>query len=147
MTIAESAAALGVSVDTVRRRIKQGRLEAHTDPSGRVMVMTPSVPRPATAPGAAPDPLPFTSPMISFSRSDITASDLEREQLARELEHARAMLAEVQRQRDELSVLLAAQRAQVETLTRLVEQDAAERAELRRLLGDAMQSAGGRGSA
>jgi chromosome segregation ATPase len=38
MLLAEAAAALGVSVDTIRRRVKRGELAHHTDSQGRIVV-------------------------------------------------------------------------------------------------------------
>jgi hypothetical protein len=38
LTIAEAGAALGLSVDTVRRRLRSGQLKSRTDPRGRVLV-------------------------------------------------------------------------------------------------------------
>jgi excisionase family DNA binding protein len=38
MRLPEAAAALGVSVDTIRRRVKRGELAHHTDGQGRIVV-------------------------------------------------------------------------------------------------------------
>jgi hypothetical protein len=38
MLLAEAAAALGVSVDTIRRRVKRGEFQHHTDGQGRIVV-------------------------------------------------------------------------------------------------------------
>jgi hypothetical protein len=38
MLLAEAAAAFGVSVDTIRRRVRRGDLEHHTDNQGRIVV-------------------------------------------------------------------------------------------------------------
>lgn len=38
MLLAEAAATLGVSVDTIRRRVKRGELASHTDSQGRIVV-------------------------------------------------------------------------------------------------------------
>jgi excisionase family DNA binding protein len=80
LTIAEAAAQLGVSVDTVRRRIKSGRLASHVDPAGRLLV--------------AVEPAAEGAPPGADARTDL---------LRQELDHTRAMLEEVRRQRDELA--------------------------------------------
>jgi excisionase family DNA binding protein len=118
MTIAEAAASLGVSVDTVRRRIKQGVFESRTDPAGRRMV---------------------------FMQGTATSSQVvqaESERLQQELDHARELLSEVRRQREELAAQVEAQRSQLLAATRMLEENAEERAELRGLLADALRAAG-----
>ncbi|MGH2588925.1 MAG: hypothetical protein ACRDJE_28710 [Dehalococcoidia bacterium] len=118
MTIAQAAASLGVSVDTIRRRIKLGMLDAHTDQTGRRMVLMQ---------GTA------TPPVVVHG---------ETERLHQELEHTREVLEEVRRQRDELAAQLDAQRQQLLAATRALERDAEERAELRRLLGTVLEAGG-----
>ncbi|HLC23673.1 MAG TPA: helix-turn-helix domain-containing protein, partial [Dehalococcoidia bacterium] len=49
LTISEAAVALGVSVDTIRRKIKRGELRARQDNKGRYLVAVEAPPR-----GAAP---------------------------------------------------------------------------------------------
>jgi excisionase family DNA binding protein len=44
VTLEQAAIALGVSVDTVRRRIRLGQLSAHRDAGGRSRVAVPEVP-------------------------------------------------------------------------------------------------------
>jgi len=118
MTIAQTAASLGVSVDTIRRRIKLGMLEAHTDQTGRRMVLMQ---------GTA------TPPAVVHA---------EAERLHQELEHTRELLTEVRRQRDELAAQLDVQRQQLLAATRALEREAEERAELRRLLATVLEADG-----
>ncbi len=41
LLLVEAASALGVSVDTIRRRVKRGELHAHADSQGRFLVVLP----------------------------------------------------------------------------------------------------------
>lgn len=118
MTMTEAAAALGVSVGTIRRRIQRGDLQARQDERGRYLIRVD-----LSTPTSPPSP---TAEM---------AAELARLRL--QLEHEREMLAEVRRQRDELAVLLDAQRAQLEAIFEAQARADEERAELRRLLGNA----------
>jgi excisionase family DNA binding protein len=122
MTVSEAAAYLGITNDAVRRRIRRGELQAKQDDRGRyVVVIDTDAPVP---PPPRPEPrLPQVSEEIA--------------RLRLQLEHERELLAEVRRQRDELAVLLDAQRAQIEAAFEAQQRDAEERAELRRLLGNA----------
>src|SRR5688500_2438517 len=55
LLLVEAAAALGVSVDTIRRRVKRGELAAHADGQGRLLVALPddAMQPPSTASSAA----------------------------------------------------------------------------------------------
>jgi excisionase family DNA binding protein len=44
VTLEQAAVVLGVSVDTVRRRVRLGQLTAHRDPTGRSLVAVPAAP-------------------------------------------------------------------------------------------------------
>lgn len=122
LTIPEAAAALGVSVDTIRRRIKAGELPARTDERGRYRVTVED----------APDWM-----MADAYRADATGIDAgEAERLRLELEHARELLDAERRHNETL-------RTQLEHAQHAQQRDAEERGELRRLLGNAqMQLAG-----
>ena len=117
LPIGEAAAKLGVSVETIRRWIRDGQLVARRDARGRyvVEVMQGSAGGDAATAGG---PVPHRH---------VQAADLRRELL-----HTRELLDEVRRQRDQLE-------AQVEAQRRQIERDAAERAELRRLLEQAQE--------
>lgn len=117
MTIPEAAAVLGVSVATIRRRVQQGDLPARQDARGRYLVTVDTA---AAGSGHSPQ---------------ATATELA--QLRLELKHTQELLAEVRRQRDELAILLDAQRAQMEAVYEAQARADEERAELRRLLGNA----------
>jgi excisionase family DNA binding protein len=122
MSVEEAAQFLGTSTGAVRRRIRRGELKARQDGRGRYVVeIDPDTP-PASRPASRQAPAP--------------ASD-ELARMRLQLEHEREMLAEVRRQRDELAVLLDSQRAQIEAAFEAQQRDAEERAELRRLLGNA----------
>lgn len=51
MTISEAAVALGVSADTVRRRVQRGELQATQDERGRMLVSLDGVPEGVTESG------------------------------------------------------------------------------------------------
>ncbi|MGH7777726.1 MAG: helix-turn-helix domain-containing protein [Candidatus Dormibacterales bacterium] len=82
--IPEAAARLGVSVDTVRRRVRAGRLAASRDERGRYLVEIPEPRRPGP-PIGEPSPTP-----------------------------AEEVLSELRRQRDQLSAQLADQQRHLE---------------------------------
>jgi hypothetical protein len=115
VSVPVAAAALQVHEDTTRRRIARGELQARRGERGKLLVQIPD----AAAAGAAE--------ARGGSVSAPPPHD-ETHRLRSELGHAQAMLAEVQLQRD--------------ALLRQVEQDTVERAELRRLLGNAQQQLG-----
>jgi len=77
LTINEAATALGVSVDTIKRRLKRGELAACKDERGRWVI---SLPAPADAPAGATvrtgsAPAPGTAPAMQGqednSRQDV----------------------------------------------------------------------------
>jgi septal ring factor EnvC (AmiA/AmiB activator) len=119
VTLPEAAAALGVSIDTIRRRIKRGDLLARKDGAGRYVVTIDTDAAQAHAHDAA-------------AAAAVAEQQSEADRLRLELAHARELVEELRRQRETLDTQLAAHRHQIE-------QDAIERAELRRLLGNAQQ--------
>jgi len=112
--IAAAAAALGVSGDTVRRRIKRGELVSRRTAGGRVLV-------------TVPDDLVGTAGASAIPAAT-TPAGVDPGPLRMELEHTRAMLGEVRRRAG--------------ALERQVERDAEEREQLRRLLANAQQQLG-----
>lgn len=111
LSISEAAATLGVSVDTVRRKIKRGELQAQQDEHGKYLVRV-------EAPDGGSLPVP---PLVGPA---------ETTRLRLELDQAERMIQELRHQREVLEAELQG--------TREAMQDAGtERAELRRLLGNA----------
>ncbi len=131
VSIAQAAALLGTSTDTIRRRIKRGELQAYKASDGHLVVDMPEA-----ASTGHPEASP-TSPTPAISE---VGAELVR--LQAELEHTRAMLDETRRHRDDLQGVIATLKAQLEATQEALQQDAIERAELRRLLGNAQQQVG-----
>jgi hypothetical protein len=128
-SLSEAAALLGVTVDEVRRRISLGTVRARTASDGRYLVHVDDVP-------------PHTGGQenILRLRSQAELSNelrAERDRLQAGLGQGQELIEELRRQRDELSLQLAAQREHLQATTQVLQQDAADRAELRRLLGGA----------
>jgi excisionase family DNA binding protein len=113
LTIAEAATALGVSVDTVRRRIRRGDLRARRDEHGRYLI---------------------TLEMDSAETPAAKRARGAEAETERELTHTREVLAEVRRQRDQLEQQVAALQEQISAA-------ATERSELRQLLAMHMRAA------
>ena len=146
LTLPQAAAALGVSVDTVRRRIKRGDLPARTDAAGRHLVtveVTPTAPpAPTTMIVMEPPVVDGVDPALLHQQIEALRDQVaEAERLRVELDHSRVLLDEVRRSRDELATQVEAQRGQLQAAHETIQQDAVERAELRRLLSAAMQRA------
>ena len=93
LTLAEAAAALGVSVETVRRRIRSGEVRARRDSAGRYRVV-PAVTH-------APD----------SSRETLYAWAEEAARLQKELQEARMRLSEIRREKRAIEDELAEARA------------------------------------
>jgi excisionase family DNA binding protein len=109
MTIAEAAAALGLSVDTVRRRIRAGQLESRTDPRGRVVVQVEK-PLPGDAEQAAPDPRQVELEQeLARLREQLSVTLAERDWLRSRVESA-------ERERERLQLLLGNSQQQFERL-------------------------------
>jgi excisionase family DNA binding protein len=114
-SLAEAAGVLGVSTDTVQRRLRKGDLEGHKDTAGRWRVLLPNESLGDHAPHRAAD-------------APQALADTNRLQL--ELEHTRALV-------DELRSRVEEQARRMEGYEERAHQDSEERAELRRLLGNA----------
>lgn len=131
LSVAEAAATLGISVDTVRRRIKRGELETTKARDGRLVVLVDVA--------AAPDRDSGTG---THESGDVA-------QLRADLAQALAVLEETQRHRDDLADMVSTLREEVSALHRQIEaaQHAQQRSddaqhELRVLLGQAQAQLG-----
>jgi len=110
LSVAEAAATLGVSQETIRRWIRGGRLVSRRDAQGHVYVQV--------MPGAAANAPARAAPGQAHGHRHSGPVDLRRQ-----LAHVTGLLREVQRQRDQLEAQVAGQAA-------LLEQAATERAAL-----------------
>ncbi len=99
LTIPEAAAALGVSTDTVRRRIRHGDLSATKDGKGRLRVRL--------APGQGSGPGAFLSAETALLRDRVSLLERERETLVTELAARRRQSEADARERGEFLRLLA----------------------------------------
>ncbi|GEM_PF-665111 len=109
LTITEAAAALGVSVDTVRRRIKSGEMEAHQDSRGKYLVAV-------EASNGTPVAVPGPGGLADVAR------------LKLDLDHAFAMVDELRHQRETLE-------AELQGARQALQDAATDRSEMRKLLG------------
>ena len=134
LTIPQAAASLGVSVDTVRRRIKAGLLRASRDDQGAYRVDVPDAP----APDAEPLPRPSPSDQHLFKQEKRRATDyphevrslrelleLERgrnQELREHLAFQRRQLEKAQAEREHLVAVLETQQQQfgIEQLQRII---------------------------
>lgn len=126
LTIPEAAAALGISVDTVRRRLKRGQLQSRQDDRGRLLVQVEAVDADAGS-------------------GLIASSDFEH--VRQELEHTKTLLAEVRHQRDRLEQELQSRTAEHSTaeaeLRRLLGNEQLALQQLQRLLPSPQEATGG----
>ncbi len=102
MTISEAAVALGVSADTVRRRVQRGELQATQDERGRMVVSLDGLPEweepvPGNASARAME--------LAHLREMLTQASQERD---RAVEQADAWREQAQRAADERGELLRA---------------------------------------
>lgn len=111
LSISEAAAALGVSVDTIRRKIKRGEMQAEQDEHGKYMVKV-----------KAADGGPVAPPTVG--------GPAETARLRLELDQAERMIDELRHQREVLE-------AELQGARQAMQDAATERSELRRLLGNA----------
>jgi nitric oxide reductase activation protein len=136
LLLPEAAAALGVSVDTIRRRVRKGQLVATHDAEGRLLVEVPTARQPqadavqdAMQTAAAAWQAPSSPPEPARQVPSTDNAD-----------HARALLEEVRRQRDQLEATVGDLRARLDQAeTHLTAAEQAQ-AELRRLLALALQT-------
>ena len=120
--IGEAAARLGVTTETLRKRVQRGQVRAFKRGKHWYVVLDRSAPVQDNT-NSVPDPVP----------------DLVQDRTAAELAHVRALLEEVQHQRDTLVQEREALLARLADAHQLLQSDAVERAELRRLLAQALQ--------
>src|SRR4051794_16675351 len=123
LLLPEAAAALGVSVDTIRRRVRKGQLVATHDAEGRLLVEVPparyapaDAMQDAIQTAEAAWQMPSTPPDPAMQ---VPSSD--------DADHARELLAEVRLQRDQLEATVGDLRGRLDTAEQA-------QAELRRLL-------------
>src|SRR6266511_422646 len=74
VSVAEAAALLGVSVDTIKRRVRSGALQGSRDARGRLLVSVPEAPAAPQAPADAPQPAPHLQAMRRTWRPFTSAS-------------------------------------------------------------------------
>ncbi len=96
MTATQAAAALGVSADTVRRRVRRGEFSAHRDGQGRLLVTIPGALQADS--GSFPDDAGTCR--RPAGEDDDGAGELQA--LQAELQALQAVLAEVRGERDAL---------------------------------------------
>jgi excisionase family DNA binding protein len=120
--LAEAAAILGVSVDTVRRRVRQGKLPARHDAEGRLLVEVPSSARQDALHSARQESEPAwqvpgnghadARQVLGGESKSADSADLaalpDTAQLAADLAHAQALIGELRHQRDQLEGEVAA---------------------------------------
>ncbi len=115
VTLEQAAIVLGVSVDTVRRRVRLGQLQAHRDGAGRRLVTVPAAP-------ARPEDV---ERLLQREREQVEA-------LQRDNAHLTELVAELRRQRQQLEAQNAALQRQLHTASE------AQR-DLHHLLGNAQE--------
>lgn len=137
LTLPEAAALLGTSVQSVRRRIKAGKLHAFRDGRGRVRVMAslpaerPVAPRPAApkpntevaqlrqALGATKDELERTRIEVSGLKVDLGLAQTMRRSAQEELEQAEAQVRDLREELETLREALEYSEAQLASLWRV----------------------------
>lgn len=133
VSIQDAAQRLGVSPDTIRRRVRSGELEGQQEKTAQGFVWRVKVPMVSAAP--------------SVSGENAAGPTGQADGGAQELAHVRAMLEEVRHHRSQLETQLAAQQAELEARRREAEDhdrivlDLSERLrEAHVLLGQAQQA-------
>lgn len=137
LLLRDAANHLGVSLDTMRRRVRRGDLPARRDGRGRLLVTIEMVP-PASAPGDTGD---GQVPRHASGGKGAAPGRAYAGLLGTEGEASAGvmqLLIEVQAHRDQAVRQVEALNAQVAALTRQLDDAAVERAELRRLLAQAL---------
>lgn len=107
LDVLDAAIALGVSPDTIRRRIRSGAVEARRDASGKWMVTVEGVA--ASGAAARPDPAEFRTTLEELDRARqeiarlqerLASSQSEGARLQEEARGLRVLLDEVRAARD-----------------------------------------------
>lgn len=148
----EAALRLGISPDSVRKRIRRGRLEGRPGADGRLLVVLPDDPARPPRSGQPPDNDRTTAdnrgqrrPPLSGQRTDNTGQppDTDRQATADEtgqLAHLEALLEERDKRIAVLEESIADLRRQVEAAARRLEADQQAEHELRQLLAREQQA-------
>jgi hypothetical protein len=117
LTMVEAAHRLGVSVDTVKRRIQKGELKGHQQPRPQGFVWLVEMPEESNQPGSNPADTPVDTAvstgelrrleeMVQFLKAELVARDAQVESWKQEAEAHREQLQAKDRQIEQLHVLL-----------------------------------------
>jgi hypothetical protein len=113
----EAAHRLGVSVDTVKRRIQKGELKGHQQPRPQGFLWLVEMPEEANQPGSNPADTPVDTAvstgelrrleeMVQFLKAELVVRDAEVESWKQEAEAHREQLQAKDRQIEQLHILL-----------------------------------------
>ena len=113
----EAAHQLGVSVDTVKRRIQKGELKGHQQPRPQGFVWLVEMPEETNLPGSNPANTPVDTAvmagelrrleeMVQFLKAELNGRDIQIELWKQEAEAHREQLQAKDRQIEQLHVLL-----------------------------------------
>jgi hypothetical protein len=117
LTMVEAAHQLGVSVDTVKRRIQKGELKGHQQPRPQGFVWLVEMPEESNLPGSNPANTPVDTAvsaselrrleeMVQFLKAELAGRDVQIESWKQEAEAHREQLQAKDRQIEQLHVLL-----------------------------------------
>jgi hypothetical protein len=117
LTMVEAAHQLGVSVDTVKRRIQKGELKGHQQPRPQGFVWLVEMPEETNLPGSNPANTPVDTAvmagelrrleeMVQFLKAELNGRDIQIELWKQEAEAHREQLQAKDRQIEQLHVLL-----------------------------------------
>ena len=117
LTMVEAAHRLGVSVDTVKRRIQKGELKGHQQPRPQGFVWLVEMPEEFNQPSSNPADTPVDTTvstgelrrleeMVQFLKTELAARDAQVESWKQEAEAHREQLQAKDRQIEQLHVLL-----------------------------------------
>jgi hypothetical protein len=113
----EAAHQLGVSVDTVKRRIQKGELKGHQQPRPQGFVWLVEMPEESNLPGSNPANTPVDTAvsagelrrleeMVQFLKAELAGRDVQIESWKQEAEAHREQLQAKDRQIEQLHILL-----------------------------------------
>jgi hypothetical protein len=109
VTAAEAAVLLGVSVDTIKRRVRSGALHSNRTAQGRVLV---DVPEEEVAPQAAesapqePPSAPHAAPQVHSSDDELAALQARVTAVTAERDWLRDRVVSAETEREQLRILL-----------------------------------------
>ena len=113
LTMVEAAHRLGVSMDTVKRRIQKGELKGHQQPRPQGFVWLVEMPEESSQPGSNPANTPVSTSelrrleeMVQFLKAELAARDTQVESWKQETEAHREQLQAKDRQIEQLHILL-----------------------------------------